>query len=150
MIPYNSDGIHLNDKTKLALKPGAKIRRMTESNVKMLKRPLQSAGTNARLSERTRKHPADNDSTAYRTAYKKERASRTIVFSYRKKPPYAANFHSEGSRSCNDTAGKSARLSLRGSDTSSSSSKPTHVAMERNARDLARMGLELLLNLVPF
>ena len=59
--------------------------------------------------------------SAYPTADKMERASRTRMFSSRKKPPYAANFPSEGSRSCNDTSGKSTRLFLRVSDTTSSS-----------------------------
>ena len=77
---------------------------------------------------------------------------RTMMFSSRTKPPYAANFHSEGCRSCNDTSGKSARLSLRASNIASSSeldhSQPAPGAMERSARDPARMDLELLLNLV--
>ena len=41
-----------------------------------------------------------------------ERASRTVMFSSYQKPPYAANLHFEGSRSCNDTCKKSAQLSL--------------------------------------
>ena len=55
-------------------------------------------------------------------------------------------------RSCTDTSGKSARLSLRASDITSSSelehSKTASGLMERRARDLARMDLELPLNLV--
>ena len=39
---FNSDGIHLNDKTKPCLKSDAKIRRMTESILKMFERPLQA------------------------------------------------------------------------------------------------------------
>ena len=81
-----------------------------------------------------------------------ERASRTMMFFSRKKPSYAANLHSEGSKSGSETSGKSARLSLRARDTSCSSepelSKSTSGAMERSAWDLARMDLELLLNLV--
>ena len=46
---FNSDGIHLNDKTKPALKSDAKIRRMTESDLKMFERPFQGSSTNARL-----------------------------------------------------------------------------------------------------
>ena len=76
----------------------------------------------------------------------------TCALHARKKPPHAANVHVEGSRSCNDTSGKSARLSLRANDTSSSSelehAKTTSGALERSARDRARMDLELLLNLV--
>ena len=72
------------------------------------------------------------------------------MFSSRKKPPYAANFHSEGSRSCNGSSRKSGRLFLRASDITSSSelehSKLASGAMERSARDLARMDLKLLLN----
>ena len=81
-----------------------------------------------------------------------ERASRTLLISSRKKPQDAANFRSEGPTGCNGTSGKSARLSLRASDVTSSSaqehSKPASGAMERTARDLARMDPELLLNLV--
>ena len=77
---------------------------------------------------------------------------RTMMFSSRTKPPYAANFHSEGCRSCSDTSGKSARLSLRASNIASWSeldhSQPAPGAMERSERDPARMDLELLLNLV--
>ena len=77
-----------------------------------------------------------------------ERASRIMMFSSRKKPPYAANFHSEGSRCCSVSSGKSERLSLRASDTSSSPEleppKAASGAIERSARDLASMGLELL------
>ena len=54
--------------TKPALKPDAKIRRMTENNVKCFERPLQSAGTSARLSERTRRRPGGYLPSAYRTA----------------------------------------------------------------------------------
>ena len=134
---FNSDGIHLNDKTKPALKPDAKTRRKTEGTVNVVERLLQSAGTSARLSERNRRRPGAN-----RTAYKMQRASRTLMFSSRKKPPYAANFRSEGSRSCNDTSGKSALLSLRASD-------PNLNTPERHlVRDFARMDLKLLLNLV--
>ena len=53
-----SDGVHLNDETKPALKPDAKIRRMTESNVIVFQRPLQSAGTSARLSGKIRRRPS--------------------------------------------------------------------------------------------
>ena len=52
---FNSDGIHLNDKTKPALKSDAKIRRMTERILKMFERPLQGSNTSARLSERIRR-----------------------------------------------------------------------------------------------
>ena len=65
-----------------------------------------------------------------------ERASRPLMFSPRKKPPHAANLYSEGSKSCNDTSGKSVRLFHRASDTSSSSehdhSIATSGAMERS------------------
>ena len=81
-----------------------------------------------------------------------ERASRTRMFSSRKKPTYAAKVHAEGPRSCNDTCRTSARLSLWVSAITSSSelehSKRDSNTMERRARDLARMDLELLLNLV--
>ena len=76
----------------------------------------------------------------------------STMFSSRQKPPNATNFHPEGSKSCSDTSGKSARLSLRVRDTSFSSelehSESTSGATERSARDRAWMDLELLLNLV--
>ena len=125
---------------------------MTENNVKCFERPVQSASTSARLSEKIRRRPSGQVLPACWTTYKMERASRTTMFSSRKKLPYAANLHSKGSRSCDDTSGKSARLSLQASDTSSSSehehSRTTSGAVERSARDLARTVLELLLNLV--
>ena len=81
--------------------------------------------------------------SAYWTTYRMERASRTVMLSLRKKPPYAANLHFEGSKCCNDTSGKSARHSPRASDPSFSSelefSKSTSDAMEQRARDQARM-----------
>ena len=49
---FNSDGIHLNDETKPALKSDAKIRRTTRSNRKMFECPMQGSSTSARLSER--------------------------------------------------------------------------------------------------
>ena len=80
------------------------------------------------------------------------RSSRTIMFSSREKPPYAVYVQSEGSRSCTDTSGKSERLFLRTSDITSPSepelSKLASGTTERRARDLTRMDLELLLNLV--
>ena len=45
------------DETKPARKPDGKIRRMTVSNVNLFERPLQSAGTSGRLSERIRNEP---------------------------------------------------------------------------------------------
>ena len=51
------DGFHLKDKTNPALEPDAKTRRMTESNVKLFQRPLQSASTSARLAGRIRRRP---------------------------------------------------------------------------------------------
>ena len=74
------------------------------------------------------------------------------MFSSRKKPPFAANLHSDGSRSCSDTSGKSVRHFLQTSDSSFSSdvehSKKASGAVDLSARDLARTDLELLLNLV--
>ena len=93
-----NDGILLNDKTKPSLKPDAKIQRMTESHVKCVERPLQSACTSARMSERIRTPPGGKLLSACWTAYKMERASRTMMFSSREKPPYAANPHYEGSK----------------------------------------------------
>ena len=60
-----------------------------------------------------RRRPSEQRLSACWTAHKMERASRIMMFSSRKKPPYAANFHSDGSRRCKDTSGKSARLSFR-------------------------------------
>ena len=60
------------------------------------------------------------------------------MFSSREQPPYAANFHSERPRLCNDTSSSS---ELENSPTVSG-------AMERSARDLAPMDLELLRNLI--
>ena len=63
-------------------------RRITESSEKLFDRPLQSASTSARLSERIRRRPDGYRLSAYRTAYKMERASRIMIFSSREKPPY--------------------------------------------------------------
>ena len=83
-----------------------------------------------------------------------DRASRILMFPSRNKPPNAANFHSSGSKSCNDTSRKSARLSHRASDTSSSSELVSpyaaSAAIGRSGCYLAPMDLELLRNLVPF
>ena len=112
---------------------------------------MRSASTSARLSERIRRRLGGkllcvSDSVQDGTCFKNYNVG--LV----KETTCAASLHSEGSRSCNDTSGKSARLSLRASNTSSSSelehSKPTSGTMERSARDLARIDLELLLNLV--
>ena len=91
---FNSDGIHLSDKTKPALKPDAKIPRMTASNVKFVERPVQSASPAQDCQNGSGGVWADNDSKANRTAYKMVRVSRTFMFSSRKKPPYAENSHS--------------------------------------------------------
>ena len=95
--------------------------------------------------------PSSQTTYETKTAYTIERAERTPMFSSRKKPLYAVNFHSEGSRSCTDTSDKSTRLSLRASDVTSSSelehSKRASGAMERSARDLTRMDKKPLLNL---
>ena len=69
--------VDLNDKTKPVQKPDAKIRRMTESN----ERPLQSASTRARLSERIRRRAGGYRPSAHLTAYKMDRALRTTRFS---------------------------------------------------------------------
>ena len=59
----------------------AKIRRMAASHVNMFERPLQSASTSARSSERIRRCPGGQLLSAYRTAYKMERAPRTMMLS---------------------------------------------------------------------
>ena len=102
---------------------------------------MQSAGTSARLLERIRRRLSELLLSAYRTAT-----------CFKNCDVFLAEQHSEGSTSCKDTPGKSARLSLRACDTSVSSelehSRATSGAMERSAHDWARMDMERLLNLV--
>ena len=71
-----------------------------------------------------------------------------VMFSSRKKPLYAANFHSKGSRSCNDTS-RAVRATLPSCMREQEFSKSTSGAMERRARAWARIRLlEFILNLV--
>ena len=115
--------MHLNDETKPALMPDAKIRRMTESNVKKLRRPLQSASTSQQKTTLCKSNSIQ-DGTCRKN---------------RPTPP----------TSIPDTTGKSARLSPRAGDTSPSSELEPG-AIERSARDVARVDLEFLCNLVRF
>ena len=52
-----SDGINLNDKTKPALKPDAKIRRMTEGNVDILERPFAKHSHRRKIFRKDQKAP---------------------------------------------------------------------------------------------
>ena len=133
-----------------SMKTDAKIRRTTESSAQNVECAKQSASTSARLPERIRKRPRGSlfrksnsiqDGTRFENCvFLARETSRTPSISILRDPEVAS------------TLLGSPRDSLRASDITSSSelehSKPASGAMERSARDLARMDLELLLNLV--
>ena len=104
---------------------------------------MQSASTSARLSEKIKRRPGGYLFSASRAAYRMPRASRILMFSSRTKPPFSVNFLSEGSRSRSDTSEKSARRSLRASDTS----QPNLNTLKNTPK---RFGLEYMCVWQPF
>ena len=75
-----------------------------------------------------------------------------MMFSSRKKPPIAANFHPEGPTSCRDTSGSQRDSPFEQATPhlhpNLNSLNTASAAIERSARDRAPLDLELLWNLV--